>query len=705
MPVPPAWPGPAGSGAGMPSPPAPAAVLPALARGMGQQSVAGNAALRIGRDPSNTIALNHLQVSRYHAEIALVNGVCTIRDLGSTNGTFVNGQRITISPLKRGDHIKISDYNFFFDGQRLEQFSEEGNARIDAINLRRVVGGGQMILQDVSLSIYPREFVAVVGVSGAGKSTLVSALSGFRPADQGLVLFNGLDYYANLEAFRSTLGYVPQDDIIHPELTSYRALHYAAQLRMPEDTTAQEMEKRIQEVLADLQLTERAQVPINRLSGGQRKRVSIGVELLTKPRLFYLDEPTSGLDPGMEAEMMRIFRHLADQGHTLILITHATRNIMLCDKIVFLARGGHLAFYGPPQEALDYFGATDFADIYLKVEHEKSPQQWDREFKQSPYYQRYVVNRLQEVNALVARARSNPAASLPQGAQVPSKQGSPFRQFSILVRRYIDILSRDRINLSILLAQAPVLSLVLLLVVFSKPDFLNADPSTEAFGKAKILMFLLTFFSLMCGTINAVREICKENPIYKRERTVNLRILPYVLSKMGVLASISALQTVIFVGITFSVVEPRNGVEHFHAKAFLALFCVNLAGVALGLAVSAGVNNQNTAVTTLPIVLLTQIVLSGILQAFENNLKIVTNLTAVKWGFGMLGHVAEVTRLWPPPPRGLPNPPAPPDQGLYNVSLLPGEDGIGGLLPLIFFVVLFLGAACAFQRAKDKVRD
>ncbi|MBM3461999.1 MAG: FHA domain-containing protein [Armatimonadetes bacterium] len=693
----------------------PSTVLPAVVAGtVNQQSMgSGAGTIRIGRDPANTISLNHPQVSRYHAEIGWHGNAWYITDNRSTNGTFLNGQRLAApTVLNRGDRIKIGDYSFFFDGQKLEHFSEEGNARIDAINLRREVGNKQIILQDVSLSIYPREFVAVVGVSGAGKSTLINALSGFRPADYGVVLFNGLDYYENIEALRSTLGYVPQDDIIHPELTTGRALHYAAKLRMAEDTTSEEMERRITEVLDDLQLEERRQVPVHRLSGGQRKRVSIGVELLTKPRLFYLDEPTSGLDPGMEAEMMRIFRKLADQGQTLILITHATRNIMLCDKVVFLARGGHLAFYGPPAEALQYFNATDFADIYIKVDQEKSPQQWDQEYKQSPYYQKYVAGRLHEVNDLVAQARSNPAASMPLFAS-SEKQVSLLRQFGIVAGRYLEILSRDRINMAILLAQAPLLSLALLVLVYNTPDVFkpftmaNLSDAAKLATKGKIICFLLTFFSLMCGTINSVREIVKEYPIYKRERTVNLGILPYVLSKFFVLAVVSAFQTAVFISIVFWKVNPPKAVDDFHLLAFLTLFMVNLAGVAMGLAVSTGVNNQNTAVTMLPIVLLVQIVLSGALLPLEG-LKALSSLTIMKWGFEMMGKITELWKVLPAKSDfslGVPaNVQALVNSGQEYASQF-DVNFWGYFAALSVFVVFFLAMACMFQRAKDFRRE
>lgn len=709
--VPPRPPGPPPGAA--PMSPTPTHLPSVVSGGVSQQRLQSNQVVRIGRDPANTIPLNSLQASRFHAELLSQNGQFAIRDLGSTNGTFVNGHRIpphTPVQLQRGTLIKISEFSFYFDGQQLEHYSEEGNARLDAINLRRVVAGGQLLLRDISLSIQPREFVAVVGGSGAGKSTLVNALSGFRPADQGMVLLNGLDYYANLEAFRTALGYVPQDDIIHPELTAYRALHYAAKLRMPDDVNPQEREGRIQEVLRDLHLTERRDVPVSSLSGGQRKRVSIGVELLTRPRLFFLDEPTSGLDPGMEHEAMKIFRALADQGHTMILITHATTNIMLCDKIAFLARGGYLAFFGPPKEALQYFSASDFTEIYTKVDNQKSPEQWDAEFKASPYYQRHVVSRLSEVQALMQQARANPQASLPAAVRTPVRQGSSQRQFQILMERYLDIIGRDRINLAILLAQAPVLAGILLVLVMGKQSLFtdvvkfqaSMDPELmkkvpELLGNIKIVLFLLSLFSLMCGTINSVREVVKELPIYKRERAVNLRIAPYLLSKFVVLAGISAFQSAVLVGLVFSYLEKPN-TDNFLAGAFLALFMVNLAGVAIGLAVSSSVPNQNIAITLLPVVLLTQIVLAGILSPLTGGVKgLLPPLTTIKWGFGMLGHLVGAASWHLDADKFPPS--------TWDVSLMPGESGFGGVVALAVYIIAALWFASYMLAQRDKRKD
>ena len=263
------------------------------------------------------------------------------------------------------------------------------------------------ILQNISVVFQPREFIVVVGQSGGGKSTLVDSIAGYRPATHGKVFVNDVDVYQHFDAIRNDIGFVPQKDIIHTELTVEQALDYSAQLRMPRDTTKAERQQRIQEVLEDLDIAHRKDVQISGLSGGQLKRVSIGVELLTKPGLFFLDEPTSGLDPGTETALMQLMRRLADQGRTIVLITHATKNVMLADKVIFLARGGYLAWFGPPDEALEYFnqyrsdraqrsGDMEFDEIYALLDDPSlgTPADWAERYLNHPAYQQHVLRHL-----------------------------------------------------------------------------------------------------------------------------------------------------------------------------------------------------------------------------------------------------------------------------------------------------------------------
>ncbi len=307
--------------------------------------------ITIGRLPQNDVTLDHPQVSAQHAQLELQGQLHYIVDLNSTNHTYVNGRRVTRTALKPDDKIRIGPFLFSYHGTQLTQYTESPVIRIDALGLKKEAhrdGKQQVLLNNISLAIPARKFVALVGASGAGKSTLMDALNGLRPAQQGTVLYDGQDYYASFEAFRSQLGYVPQDDIIHRDLTVERALYYAAQLRLPEDFPEEQIRRRIDEVLGDVDMKQRRNLLISKLSGGQRKRVSIALELLSKPSVFFLDEPTSGLDPGLDRKMMRLLRNLASKGQTIVLVTHATNNITACDYVCFLAEGGRMVYFGPP---------------------------------------------------------------------------------------------------------------------------------------------------------------------------------------------------------------------------------------------------------------------------------------------------------------------------------------------------------------------
>ncbi len=615
--------------------PGPAAASPHvehLDRGAPQRiSLAGKAAITFGRDPRNDVALDHPSVSRLHARMVRYAEGFAIEDHGSTNGTFVNGARLypgQPTALRIGDVIRIGPAKFTYGPEVLERVEDSRNLSLDVLHLNQFVGKGLNLLQDISFAIKPREFVAVVGVSGAGKSTLLDALNGFRPANQGNVLVNGTDLYKNLDSYRTDLGYVPQDDIIHRELSPFQALDFAARLRLPADTTDQERTARVLEVLETLGLSERKDVPITRLSGGQRKRVSIGVELLTRPGLFFLDEATSGLDPGTESQMMKLLRTLADQGHTIVLITHATKNVMLCDQVVFLAKGGFLAYYGPPEEALGFFGVTDFDEIYIKLEQERSPAEWAELYRHSPQFRTYVVERLQGVAAgdsgPVARAGLTPGSTV--------KRVSSFGQFGILSRRSLAILARDRFSLLLMLAIAPGIGLMDLLT-WKKQFF--TDPAQ--FGQARTFMFLALLTSVLIGAIASMREIVKEAEVYRRERMVTLKIAPYVASKVALGVALALYQAAVFtltkkLATGFFWPPGAGGM----AKAFVTFFLATLSGMLLGLFISAISSNQNVTPLLLIVFLVPQFLFGNPDLSIGKAGDAIGSITTTKWGFQAL---------------------------------------------------------------------
>ncbi len=649
----------------------------------------GAPVITLGRMQGNMVLLNHPQVSAYHARLEQIQGGYRIVDLGSTNHVYVNAQRVTTQNLKPGDEIRIGPFKLTYTGTQLTQQDESHNIRIDAVNLVKKGSHNVILLNNISLAVPPRKFIALVGGSGAGKSTLMDALNGLRPAQQGIVLYNGQDYYKHLAAFSTQLGYVPQDDIIHRDLTVERALYYAAKLRLPDDFTKKQIQQRIDEVLADVDIKKQRKQLVSKLSGGQRKRTSIALELLANPSVFFLDEPTSGLDPGLDRKMMMLMRKLADRGRTIVLVTHATNNINACDYICFLARGGRLAYFGPPNEAKAFFGKSDFAEIYSALEptdeNPNIPEEAETHFKQSEDYRRYVHIPLEQGPAGRASAHITTVEAR------PPKRGNPWRQFRILAMRYLELLRNDLGNLAILLLQAPIIGLVLLLLTgagtfgpnsiatcptradilaTSGPivshscqrvsDFLDSaqgqtflqqrnqskaqalqdfiEPGSG--GDAQKILFIMAFAAVLFGCINGSREIVKEAAIYRRERSVNLGIAPYMFSKFVVLGTLCLLQSAVLV-IFVDLRSPF--VTHVFLPPFLEIYITMaltaLAGLMTGLAISAVVPNNDRAMSLVPLALLPQVIFAGVIFSLDNPrvLQVLGAFFPSRWAMAALG--------------------------------------------------------------------
>jgi ABC-type multidrug transport system ATPase subunit len=649
----------------------------------------GNIALKIGgttivgREPSlSDVVLDNPQVSHRHFQVVHQGGEdFLVSDLRSTNGTYINGERINETPvsLNDGDILSAGPYRFMYRHGFLYRNQDDDSVRVDVLGVSKQLAGGTTLLQNVTFTILPREFVAIVGGSGTGKSTLLDAISGVRPATGGVVLYNRSNYYAQMEAYSSAIGYVPQDDIVPAELTVYKALYYAARLRLPQDTSPQEIEARLEEVMDDLNLTNRRDVPIHKLSGGQRKRVSIGAELLSKPSLFFLDEPTSGLDPGLEGRMMLLLRKLADQGRTVILITHATQNVELCDQVLFMARGGYVAFYGTPAEALTHFGVSRFSEIYIKLESEKSAEEWAANFQASAFYNHNVATRLHAVAAQAAEYGIGLNGIVPSGSQGPivtfrrtanrqSGISQIWRQLRLLTARYWETLISDRKYLAILLLQAPLIALMLI-IVFRAGDL---DLKSGDFLKAKTLMFLLVIVAIWFGTSNAAREIVKENAIYRRERRIGLRLFPYIFSKLIVQGGLILVQTLTLLLIVWAGLGLAKNSSETLFYIFLTLLLTALAGVTLGLLISALTSNSDRATSFVPVTLIPQIIFGGAIVSLEKMGPIgsfISQFMAAKWGYYASGTLANLDSI--PSPRIQFNGP-PPEQAAQIEKLFNG---------------------------------
>jgi ABC-type multidrug transport system ATPase subunit len=602
--------------------------------------------LTFGRDASNDIVIEVPTVSQYHAQVERIGQRYRVNDLNSSNGTFVNDQRIDQDVwVSAGDSIRIGPYRFVAGIETFSQFDETGGLKVDALGLNKWVRKDLNILKNISLSFKPREFIVVVGQSGGGKSTLLDAIAGYRPATHGRVSVNGIDIYQNFDAIRNEIGYVPQKDIIHMELTTYQALDYAAQLRMPKDTSKDERHKRIMEVLEDLDLTHRKDVGISGLSGGQQKRVSIGVELLTKPGLFFLDEPTSGLDPGTETSFMHLMRRLADQGRTIILVTHATKNVMLADKVVFLSRGGYLSWFGPPDEALKYFdqyrsererrtSAMEFDQIYaiLDESNRGSPEQWAERFQSHSAFNEFVVIPLQgqQTPSAPGKGKEEVVATSSKGAKV-----SGLRQFLILSARNVKILTRDRSSLILMLAAAPLVAMLDLIIA----PLMGSAPyevQTGVPGNGAITLFLMTIYCLLVAGLSQMREFVKESDIYRRERLVNLKIFPYVASKVWVAAILSFYHAIAYAVIHYIAFDMPGGALEF-GLIYVTLVLAAMAGMVCGLFASALAPAASSAPMIMILLIIPQIVLSGVLAPVPSY---ASAPASTRWAFeGFIGIV------------------------------------------------------------------
>jgi ABC-type multidrug transport system ATPase subunit len=601
--------------------------------------------IQIGRDQSNDIVLDSPLISRYHAVIERVGTRYRAKDLQSTNGTFVNDTRIEGDTwLNLGDTVRVGPFRFVVGQEAVVAYDESRTLRVEVRGLNKWVRKDLNLLKDISVLFQPREFIVIVGQSGGGKSTFVDAVAGYRPATDGQVLVNGIDIYKNFNAVRSQVGFVPQKDIIHTELTVFQALDYAAKLRMPPDTTREERHQRVMEVLQDLDLVHRKDVQISGLSGGQQKRVSIGVELLTRPGLFFLDEPTSGLDPGTETALMHLMRRLADQGRTIILITHATKNVMLADKVVFLARGGYLAWFGPPEEALQFFNqyrserdqrshAMEFDEIYAILDDPSKgkAEEWANRYKATSAYQRYVVEPL-GLTAAPAAPKTVPATTRPQPkAKKATTRVSGLRQFKILSSRNLKILTRDRTSL-ILMLLVPLLMAsldVVMAMVLGRDVFGYQDGDMTS---ALTSFFMTLMYAYLVGAVSQMREFVKEQEIFRRERLVNLKVMPYVISKVWVAFLLAIYQAFAFTAIHHLAYKMPGGALEV-GLYYLTMFLSVLAGMMIGLFASALAPNANSAPLLVILLIVPQLVLAGAMISLPTTISAVS---ATRWSYESL---------------------------------------------------------------------
>jgi ABC-type multidrug transport system ATPase subunit len=625
-----------------------------------------------GRRAGANVAIDHPAVSALHASVTHEQGRVIVRDLGSMAGTFVDGRRIErpmeISP---GSIVQVGERRFQLSSDRLSL--EPVHAPADVIEAAdvSVEASGRRLLEDVSLVVQPGEMVAIMGPSGAGKSTLLSVLNGQVMPAAGRIVVGGLDLHDHFDLFRGRIGYVPQDDILHADLTVWQALWYAARLRLPPDTTDAEIESRIRAVITQLGLagTEQTRVGDQRkrgVSGGQRKRVNLAMELLTDPPILVLDEPTSGLSSTDTLSVIELLRKLADTGKTILVTIHqpSLDTFQKFDAVAVIARDastgqiGRLAWYGRAwPDAVAFFeppvpGAAPATNVdgLLRGLATRPVNDWVRQWQQSVAKSIWVDRR----SGRYAAAAAGRTPPLPRVT-------APLTQWWTLVRRTLAVKAADRWNTAVLIAQAPIVGL-LIAAVFSKA--VRHAPTLEIWPKVGVnmatTMFVTALAAIWFGCSSTAREIVTEWPIYNRERMVGLSILSYVASKVTVLLGIAALQCGLLLGIVAWTCQLGSSWWHLYA----VLYAAALAGGAIGLFLSATLRTAEAAAGVLPVLLLPMIVLGGILVPLTDLPRLTQPLAAAmpsRWAFeGMVVPEAlERPRLRPhqaatasPPPAG-----------------------------------------------------
>jgi ABC-type multidrug transport system ATPase subunit len=490
--------------------------------------------------------------------------------------------------------------------------------RIDVRDLTKTVGDGTRVLDDISFSIQPGELVAIVGGSGAGKTTLLEAIAGIRLADSGSVAFDGVEAASHLVEMRRSMGYVPQDDIIHAELPLHSTLRYAAQLRLPSSTSNDTVDRLVDDALDRLDLERRRDVRVSALSGGQRKRASIAVELLTDPHVLFLDEPTSGLDPATSAGLLANLRRLADSGATIVLTTHAVQDLNACDRVLFLASGGRLAFAGSVTDAVDYFGVGSVEAIYVALA-DGDPTQWASRWRQRADGAMPPIE-LSDRPSFVARER--PGA---------------LRQFSVLTRRTTDTLIRNRLTLAILVG-SPAMVVAMFAVLFRPGAFDFAHPNPSA---VIMIVFWIAFGGFFFGLTYGLLQICTEMPIVRRERLVGLRLGSYLLSKVAVLLPFLLLVDLLMLGV-LRVLDRLPAIDSAtFASIAITLLLDAVAALALGLVTSAAVTNPSQATLALPLLCFPAVLFSGAILPLDAMASVGRAISVVmpdRWAFEAIGH-------------------------------------------------------------------
>jgi ABC-type multidrug transport system ATPase subunit len=599
---------------------------------------APSGAVTIGRGTDNDIVVSDVLASRHHAMMILTPLGTEIRDTRSINGTFVNGVRIGSAILTDGDVVTIANVDLEFSGgtlvRRTHAASRTGGLEVNDVCFD--VEGSKRLLNDITLTARPGTLTAIIGGSGAGKTTLSRLIAGYTRPSSGSVTFEGHNIHAEYASLRSRIGMVPQDDVVHRQLTVNQALGYAAELRLPPDTSKADRDRAVAEVLEELELTKHADTRVDKLSGGQRKRASVALELLTGPSLLLLDEPTSGLDPALDRQVMLMLRQLADAGRVVLVVTHSVSYLDVCDQILLVAPGGKIAYFGQPDQVETALGTRNWADIFANVGAD--PDEANR---------RFLANEGRQEQAVAVAATP------------PADLGSPpaeslRKQFSTIARRQVRLVVSDR-GYSVFLAVLPFLIGALAMTVKGKTGLGIADPKSTAPTEPQYIMVLLNLGAVFMGTALTLRDLIGERAIFQREQAVGLSTTAYLLAKSAVFCLFATAQAGIATLITIlGKGAPTQGAVffgkgHFAAgfELFLTVAATCVASAMVGLALSALARSNEQVMPLLVVSIMSQLVLAGgmIPVTGRFGLDQTSWLTPARWGYAAGASTIDINKL------------------------------------------------------------
>jgi ABC transport system ATP-binding/permease protein len=588
----------------------------------------------IGSAPDNDIIIHDVLVSGHHAFLVLTQQGVQITDAHSTNGTYVNGQRVKEAILRNGDVVTIGNSDMVFANgtlaRRTEPAAETGGLKVNSVSL--TVDGTHTLLDRISFSAGPGKLTALIGPSGSGKSTLLKVIEGGVRPTSGTVSFEQHDVHSAYASMRTRIGMVPQDDVVHPQLTVNQALGYAAELRMSPDATKAARQQVIAQVLQELEMTKHAETRVDKLSGGQRKRASVALELLTSPSLLILDEPTTGLDPVLDQQVMFMLRSLADAGRVVVVVTHSLTFLDVCDQVVMLAPGGKTAYCGPPSGIEAAMGTKDWADIFERVAADPDGSQ-----------QRYLARAGRAADAPPQVAPNEPAA------QGKTLRTGVYRQLSTMARRQMRLILADR-GYFIFLCLLPFLVALLPLTAQGDNAFQKPPPTDHPQVAITVLVFM-NLGAFFMGTALTVRELVGERPIFLREQAAGLSTSAYIAAKVAVFSAAAVIQSAVLVAIVVLIkgAPPSASVlGNGTLELFVGVAATCVAAAMLGLLVSSFAGTSNQVLPLTVVTLMVQVVLAGgFIPVTGRGLDIPSWLVPSRWGLAATASTVDLGKITP----------------------------------------------------------